>query len=398
MRRMLRPLRAHKPARLVFAILTLSIALAGVVANYSLTHNATRAFQGQLDLSGRSVFLIGGTLNDARRATRGVADGASIEAHLGATLPSILPRDMRLFVLGTAQAELRGTGPEPARGSAAPQSVTLFRAPPGFLDSIAAHPAPDAAWGGSADTCLLGQSLAQRLGSGRGETLWLGGRTCNVAGVVAVPPTPPFPTLDDAVMMAGPIDGFARTPRAGWSVYLSGPAGSLSEETLRTRLGAVLDPGFVQIWSGADLAARAERLVSILGLVANGLGLVILLVGAASIASLMSFSVAERAREIAVKRTIGATRAQIVVEILVEALLIGLVSAVIGAVAGYHLANWLQAPLGEFLAVGLAEGESLSPWPILKAAVGFLAICAAAGLVPALRAASRDPAAILRAA
>ena len=71
-------------------------------------------------------------------------------------------------------------------------------------------------------------------------------------------------------------------------------------------------------------------------------------------------------------------------------------SIVLVVAAGIYLAQYLQAPLAEFLAVGLAGQEGQSLWPIAKTVMQFLASCALAGAVPGWRAATRDPAAVLR--
>jgi putative ABC transport system permease protein len=386
---MLKVLAPHKGSRLLFAVLTLSIAISGVVANYSLSHEAIRAFQTQLALKDDDQFLLSGRFSDMQAATYGRHDGAAFKARIDTTFAALLPTRVGVHVLQfRASNRLSDAGPRP---------VKLVQSQRAFFVAAGAAPLPGPGWDESRGLCTVGSLLARNLPTHESGSIMLDGRGCTIAGKIEMPEVPPFLGLNDVVFLANGIEEVATDFAVTWTVYLKAPAGTLSEATLRGYLGPVFDLEYLDIWSGATVVARAERLIAIVRLIANGLGLVILLVGGASIASLMSFSVAERAKEIAVKRTIGASKHQILREIVSEAMLIGIMSVVIGVAAGSYLALHLQAPLGEFLAVGLADHAHQSLWPIAKTVAQFLFICAVAGAVPGWRAATRDPASVLRA-
>lgn len=386
---MLRLLAAHKPSRLIFAVLTLSVALTGVVTNYSLSHNAMRAFESQLALRNQSQFLVSGVLSDVAEASHRKFDAGSFRSGMRAIFETILPVQVDIHPVVTRASQIAtSSGQRPLK------IVQVDRA---FLQHLDVQPPPDAGWDHRKGICALGRGLITRLPEIESGVLALDGRKCTVVTIFEVPDTPPFIGLDDTVFVPSGIREMATDIDLGWSVFLTGPVGALEESNLRGALGAVLDLEYLNIWSGAAIVERAERLIRIVRLVSNSLGFVILMVGSASIASLMSFSVAERAKEIAVKRTIGASKAQIIAEIMSESLIIGALSALVGVFAGYYLALYLQAPLGEFLTVGLQEGETLSLWPLAKSIAVFLGICAVSGAVPGWHAASRDPATVLRA-
>ena len=387
---MLGMLAAHKPSRLIFAVTTLAIAIAGVVANYALSHDAIRAFQQQLALKDSDQFLLTGRLTDATPATRGRHDATAFEAASADFVAALLPLGVQSFALRSRSSQIdTEVGPRPVR---------LVQASREFLLTLGAAPLPPVGWNEGRGLCVVGRSLAERSLVAGQAALSLDGRACEIAGVIELPELPHLIGLNEAVFVARDIGEFATDLPIVWSVHLHAAPGTLDEAALRNRLSAGFDLAFLEIWSGAALVARAERLIAIVRLVTNGLGLVILLVGGASIASLMSFSVAERAREIAVKRTIGASRRQILQEIVAEALLIGLIACLIGAAAGWLLALHLKAPLAEFFALGLQDAdERLSFWPMIKAVAQFLALCALAGAAPGWRAANRDPAQVLRA-
>ena len=109
------------------------------------------------------------------------------------------------------------------------------------------------------------------------------------------------------------------------------------------------------------------------------IALVSLFVGGIGIANIMLVSVAERIREIGIRRAIGAKRLHIILQFLTEAMVLGIMGGLIG-IGGGMVFNRLNV------------GESLIlPW----AWIGYSCmICAGigviAGLYPALRAANAD--------
>jgi putative ABC transport system permease protein len=114
-----------------------------------------------------------------------------------------------------------------------------------------------------------------------------------------------------------------------------------------------------------------------------GLGAVALLVGAIGVANIMIISVLERRQEIGLRRALGATRGQIRIQFLAEAVLLSLAGGVIGvAVGAVATASYAHAH-GEAVVV------PTDAWAGGLAAA--LLIGAAAGLLPAIRAARLSP-------
>lgn len=386
---MLKLLKAHKASRLLFAVLTLSIAIVGVVANYALSHDAIRAFQTQLALKDDDQFVLSGRLSDVEDATQGRYDGAAFDARSALIFESLLPPEVGVHpVRFRSGNRLTSAGPRP---------VSLVQVQRAFFVAIGAQLPPVPGWDHSRGLCVVGQLMAQSQPTDQAGLIRLDGRGCIVVAAIEMPETPPFFGLGDAIFLANGIDDVATDLAVNWTIYLNAPARTLNETALRSYLSAVFDLDYIDIWSGAAVVARAERLIGIVQLITNGLGLVILLVGGASIASLMSFSVTERAKEIAIKRTIGASKHQILREVVAESMLIGVVAIVIGVIGGVYLADYLKAPLAEFLAIGPEKPNDASLWPIMKTILQFLGVCALAGAVPGWRAATRDPVAVLRA-
>lgn len=115
-----------------------------------------------------------------------------------------------------------------------------------------------------------------------------------------------------------------------------------------------------------------------------------LLVGGIGILSLMLIAVNERLFEIGIRKAVGATDSEILVQFLVESTTLSCV----GAISGTAAAVALVAALGPFFPTGLSVsmgGLSLSGFFAVATGVGF-------GLYPAWLASRKDPVESLRAA
>jgi putative ABC transport system permease protein len=121
-----------------------------------------------------------------------------------------------------------------------------------------------------------------------------------------------------------------------------------------------------------------------------------LFVGAFVIFNTFSITVAQRTREFATLRTIGASRRQVLTTVIVEAFAIGLVASLIGLGLGVLLALGLKALFASFGAelpeVGLVFATRTV---VVSLLIGTL-VTVAAGLAPAVRATRVPPIAAVR--
>ncbi len=135
-----------------------------------------------------------------------------------------------------------------------------------------------------------------------------------------------------------------------------------------------------------------EKIVSVLDRVGLGvriLGLFTVLAGVAILAGAVSAGSVRRGREVALLKTIGMTRSQVVAVLSVEYALVGLVAGLIGAAGGGVLA-WVV------LSKGMEIAWAPRPAAFAVAIGGSMALSVAAGIAASARALSRRPIEVLR--
>src|SRR4029077_13974900 len=125
-------------------------------------------------------------------------------------------------------------------------------------------------------------------------------------------------------------------------------------------------------------------------------GGIALFVGSFVIANSLSITIAQRTRELATVRTLGASRRQVLTSIVVEALVIGVLASVTGLFLGFGLAKLL---FKLFDAVGFTlpnSGIIFSTSSIVIALAAGIIVTLLASLRPALRATRVPPIAAVR--
>lgn len=127
-------------------------------------------------------------------------------------------------------------------------------------------------------------------------------------------------------------------------------------------------------------------------------GLVAMLVAALVIYNTFNILVAQRAREMALLRCLGATRGQVFGSILLESATVGLLSSALGLLAGYGLGAATMAVLGALDApLPTNASVALTPATMLSGLTLGLVVTVGAALLPARAATRVAPIAALRA-
>jgi putative ABC transport system permease protein len=174
----------------------------------------------------------------------------------------------------------------------------------------------------------------------------------------------------------------------------------VSPTKLRDAVQAALGGGYVvrtRQQVAADQATDVEAFLGFIRAFLLGFAGVALFVGVFLILNTFSILVAQRTRELALLRSLGASRGQLLRSVLVEAVVVGLLAATLGLLAGLGVAALLKTVMEAQSGLSLPDARLIVPAAAVVASylVGVL-VTVVAALLPALRASRVPPMAALR--
>jgi putative ABC transport system permease protein len=254
----------------------------------------------------------------------------------------------------------------------------------------------------AAGEVVLLESTAKDNGVALGDTVQVVGdgprRDMDVVGLANFGGVSSFGGAIVVVTTLGEAQDLAGLPGRLTSISVAG-AGEIRAAELRDAIRGVA-PATVAVRTGQEDADRqSEDIREGLGFLRTALlafAGIALFVGAFIIFNTFSITVAQRMREFALLRTLGASRRQIMRQVLFEGLVIGLLGSVVGLLMGLALAPGLRAL---FKAVGAdlpSSGTVVEPRTIIVALLVGTVVTVVAGLAPAVRATQVPPVAALR--
>jgi putative ABC transport system permease protein len=250
----------------------------------------------------------------------------------------------------------------------------------------------------AAQVAVLGSDLARKFGKGVGDTLEIRGLAFEVVGILEPTLTAPDATAYMPLAAAQEIYLQDLPPVVRQNVRADQlatditvyPAAGTDVEALATRIEATIPNASAM--TGAEFDQVVGSSVAIFNAIIVGVALISLIVGGLSVINTMAMTVAERTREIGIKRAIGGSRARVIRELVSEAGLIGLFGGLLGLVFGavvVYLANEAGRSSGTILFL-------LNPQTAIFAVLFSTVLGVIAGIIPAANAARLDPVAALR--
>lgn len=256
-------------------------------------------------------------------------------------------------------------------------------------------------WPAGPSEVVVDAATARQLGLARGDTIQMllpqGMSEARVSGTVGF----------------GPLDGLAHGGRVvldrataiqqlategfGELAVIGKPGTSPAE--LAAAIESQVESVSVLTASSAaerDAAAAAGQ-TAVIGYILGGVALIGLLIGSFLIANTLRMLVAQRSRELAVLRAVGATRRQVATSVILEAAITGLVGAVAGTAAGVGIGALLTSTSGSLVPGLPPTAPTVTIMPIVVGPVVGIVVALVASRAAVRRALDVSPVAAMRA-
>jgi putative ABC transport system permease protein len=376
--------------RSFLTILGIVIGIAAIVALISIGEGLNQSVSEQFESLGTDTLMVlpGGGLMESVFAKLSDDDVDTIEQVKGVDFAAAI-------YVATPQADFRGEK----------QSVMAIGIDIGKIDKLGFIGIAKVKEGrilAKNDTAavVLGSNFASKVMKeeiGLRQTIELGGKKFRVAGILEEAKNSFGTMFNTAIMMGSDqLKGISETELTPLRIIVKGLPGENIDD-LKQRISDRLEREHnkkdFQVMGMQQVSDIAGSVVGMISLVLIGIAGISLLVGGIGIMNTMLMSVMERTQEVGVMKAIGATTPRITSIFVVEAGMIGLGGGIIGLFIGAGAAVLISAIAA---ASGLPLEAVVSPALIAGALLFSVTVGMAAGVYPAIRAASIDPVEALR--
>ena len=291
-------------------------------------------------------------------------------------------------------------------GNGEPEQLNSQRVSASFFPTLGILPARGRNFTAGEDTpngpavCIISHELWQTRFGGRdrivGSTITLNGQPWEVVGIMPPHLSPPFGQVQIFAPRVSEIGGLTPVQiqaGAGYAQPIARLKPGVSLSQAASELAALSRAYTEQFPTKLDANNTSEPRLFVAALVGKlepafytliGAVSFVLLIACANVASLFLGRLTARQKEIAVRQSLGATRAQVVRQFLIESLAFSTVAGALGVLAGL----WSLSAIQSTIASQLPPNTALTlNWRALLFTAGVTLISALlVGLVPALQA------------
>jgi putative ABC transport system permease protein len=385
--------------RTLLTTLGVAIGVASITAILSLGSGITQVVSRQVEALGGNIAVV--RPSAPSKNLEGLTNPTLEQTHTVSTLTEQDLDDITKIDGIDSAAPIMVMGGSIKSNSVSTQQNTILATTPALVD-IANLPIRDGQFIDSVtnkDTAVLGNQLSVDLfGTNQsiGQTFKLRGQTFTVIGVLK--------SMHDPINFNGiDFDHTAIISLESGKSFHQGIAQiqqinvrAQSADNLPSVMEAVdarltknhLGEKDFSILTGDEISRPTSRFFFGLTTVMTAIAGISLLVGGIGIMNIMLVGVAERTREIGLRKAVGASNGNIVWQFLVESLIISLLGGMLGYVGGYILA---------FIISTFLTFDPAFTWEVAAAAFGIsIGVGVLFGIYPALRAARKDPIESLR--
>ena len=378
-------------ARSILTMLGMIIGSASIIAVFGISRAATSGITGTFASFGQLPVFVGvdSSQIDPTRAALHYRDAAIVAEALGDRVRAVYPSWQRTYRVANGNVhDYENVSSDGGYHTDSLQMSEGREIDQSDVDS-------------GARACVMTSDLAQKyFGSAPavGNFLRIQGSRCQVVGVFANIKGSFMNSLAGSGVILPYTTFYADFAPGDLDSILVYPSDPVQADAVGKAAVAVLkhvhgDRAQYVVQNGAGFISAFDNSLNVIAAGLSAIGGVALVVAGIGIMNIMLVSVTERTREIGIRKAIGASRSNIVLQFLMEAIVLSLIGGGIGMGLG------LVATIGAASILSRQLGELLIPYLlIVSIALGFsIAVGMVFGTYPAIRAANLDPIEALRA-